>query len=128
MTFGLNCWVKQAGIFISSGISCIPDLLVYSRENKLKYCVSGFKTEKCIFEVDIEMVMQSLVDGFICKTDNGSLALKWNDKSMVVFSIPNDNALAEMILGISSKIIGSIFSYKKLIIFIVLLKQTTSCG
>ena len=100
MTFGLNCWIKQSGIFIRNGVSSIPDLLVYSTADKLKYCLSGFETDRSIFEVTMEMIMQSVVDGYICNTENGSLAVKWTDVSMVVFSIPNDNALAKLILGI----------------------------
>ena len=99
MTFGLNCVVKESGILIKNGISSVPDLLVCNLSNDIEYCVRSHNSRSQIFTIDLDIVAQSVVDSYLCDVRKGALVLRYNEKCLVVMSVPPDNQLAQKILA-----------------------------
>ena len=99
MSFGLNCKIKECGIVIRDGLASLPDMLVFSTDLMLKYCVSRYEIDKCVFEVELEMVAKAVVDSFITQSQNGTLVIQSSEELMVVFCVPTNNQLAEKMIG-----------------------------
>jgi hypothetical protein len=100
MTFGMNCVIKESGIHIKNGISSIPDLFVFSNDNDLEYTVKSHTSTSNIFEIQLDTVAHCVMDSFLCGSRKGSLALQFNETSLVVINVPSNNNLAENILAL----------------------------
>ena len=99
MSFGLNCKLQESGLFIRDGLASLPHMLVLSMDNVLKYCVTSYQTDNCVFEVELEMVTKAAVDSLLSGSKDGTLVIQSTEEVMVVFSVPADFQLAEKMIG-----------------------------
>ena len=100
MMFGNNCVIKEAGIFIASGICTLPNLLVENKNKEMQYSVRTQSSESNLFDLTLEELLTSIVDSYICGSVRGSLYVKAGKEICVVFSIPVNLSIAREALSI----------------------------
>ena len=95
LTFGANLFVREAGFFTRGQVVSTPELVIVDKSEAVIYCVVLVEVETNTFEFDEEMVTTAILSAYSCKACRGCLLVLYSDISCVVYSVPNDEKLAE---------------------------------